>query len=114
MELYELLNKIKQNFQVDETLRAYLFDNKIELIDYTEEIDLPDGHKLDPFFGKLGTLYLQNNKISCIENNSINLITPANYEIFSFLASLIGTEITDYDSYAKLLDITQQDLYQEI
>lgn len=114
MELYELLNKIKQNFQVDETLRAYLYDNKIELIDYTEEIDLPDGHKLDPFFGNLGTLYLQNNKISCIENKSINLITPANCEIFSFLASLIGVEITDYDSYAKLLDIHQLDLYQEI
>lgn len=114
MELYDLLKSIKEHFQVDETLRAYLFDNKIELIDYTSEVELPDGDKLDAFFGNLGILYLEDNKITCIENNSIKLITPANCEIFAYLASLIGTEIIDYDSYAKLLDIRQQDLYQEI
>lgn len=114
MELYDLLKQIKENFQVDETLRAYLYDNRIDLIDFTDEVELPNGQKLDAFYGKLGSLILENNKISCIENNCINLITPANCEIFTFLASLIGVEITDYDSYAKLLNIRQLDLYQEI
>ena len=50
-------------------------------------------------------LYLEDNKITCIENNSIKLITPANCEIFAYLASLIGTEITDYDSYVIAYDV---------
>lgn len=114
MKLYELLNKVKEQFQVDESLRAYLYENKIELVDYTSEVELPDGRTIDPFYGNLGTLCLQGNKITCIENNSIKLITPANCHIFAFLASLIDIEIEDYDNYAKLPSISQIDIYQEV
>lgn len=50
ISLPELMKQIKQIFQVDDKLRAYLYENKIKVIDYTPEIELPDGQKLDEFF----------------------------------------------------------------
>lgn len=50
ISLPELMKQIKHIFQVDDKLRLYLYENKIKVIDYTPEIELPDGQKLDEFF----------------------------------------------------------------
>lgn len=113
MLLKELLKDIKKEFMVDEHLKAYLYENKIELVDFTLgwSDELPDGRLIeqDDVYGNLGTLYLENGKITTIENNSIHLITSANQQIIIYLASLIGITIDDYDSYDKLKNIRQLD-----
>ena len=108
MLLNELLKCIKKQFMVDEKLIAYLYSDKIELVDFTSGFEIPEKDiKGDDFYGFLFTIYLKDNKISCIENNSIHLITPANKDTIIYLANLIDIKIEDYDSYEKLPDISQ-------
>lgn len=113
ISLPELMKQIKSIFQVDDKLRVYLYENKIKVIDYTPEIELPDGQKLDEFFGNLFTIYIDGNKITVIENSSISLITPANAEAIKFLTSLVGKEIEAYEQYPKLPTIKDLD-YKEL
>lgn len=105
MKLKELMTQIKDKFQVDEQLRAYLYKDRIKFIDYTSKCVLKNGKKLDDFYGNLMSIYLKENKISCIECNIINLITPANIEAINFLTSLINIEIEDYNSYKYLTSL---------
>lgn len=115
MKLHDILKEIKQVFEVDESLRAYLYSNKILLIDYTSEVDIDDDHKLDAFYGRLGTIYLnENNEIKTIENECINLITPVNKDSLIHLCNLIGIQIEDYNDFPKLPNIKQINLYEEI
>lgn len=113
MLLKELLKDIKKQFMVDEYLKAYLYENKIELIDFTQgwSDETPDGRLIeeDDFYGNIGTLCLENGEITHIENNSIHLITKSNQQLVIYLASLIGTIIDDYNSYDKLKNIRQLD-----
>lgn len=109
MLLNSLLLDIKKKFMVDDQLKAYLYENKIELIDFTPGFYLSNGEWEDDFYGFLFTIYLEDNKISCIENNSIQLITPVNQQTVIYLASLIGTIIDDYDNYDKLKSISKLD-----
>ena len=112
MLLKELLKDIKREFMIDEQLKAYLYENKIELVDFTSgfEYEVKGEKKVeDDFYGNIGTLYLENGKITHIENNSIHLITKSNQQLVIYLASLIGTIIDDYNSYDKLKNIRQLD-----
>lgn len=112
MLLKELLKDIKREFMIDEQLKAYLYENKIELVDFTSgfEYEVKEEKKVeDDFYGNIGTLYLENGKITHIENNSIHLITKSNQQLVIYLASLIGTIIDDYNSYDKLKNIRQLD-----
>lgn len=102
MKLKELMKQIKRNFLVDEQLRAYLYKDVIRFIDYTSGCTLSNGEELKPHYGSILNIYLENNKISYIECNSISLITPANAELIKFVASLINIEIEDYSSYNYL------------
>ena len=107
MKLKELLNEIKRKFMVDEILKAYLYNDKIELVDYTGAVSLSDGTELKDHYGNLGVIYLDSSKnsISMFENNCIHLITPANKEIVTYMSSLIGLIIEDYEDYDKLPEI---------
>lgn len=110
ISLKQLMEEIKETLMVDEILKAYLYENKIEFVDYTSPVDLENGDKLDDFYGNLCTLYIdKDNKISTIENPSINLITPVNINALRFLTNLIGQEIEDYDQYPKLPSIRELD-----
>ena len=110
ISLKQLMEEIKEIFMVDEILKAYLYENKIEFVDYTSPVDLENGDKLDDFYGNLCTLYIdKDNKISTIENPSINLITPVNIKALRFLTNLIGQEIEAYDQYPKLPSIRELD-----
>lgn len=102
MKLKELMEQIKRNFLVDEQLRAYLYKDVIRFIDYTSGCTLSNGEELEPHYGSLLNVYLKDNKISYIECDSISLITPANANLIKFVASLINTEIEDYNSYDYL------------
>ena len=110
ISLEQLMKDLKREFIVDETLKAYLYENKIEFVDYTSPIDLENGDKLEDFYGNLCTIYIdKENKISTIENSCINLITPVNVKVINFLTSLIGEEIEAYDQYPKLPSIRELD-----
>lgn len=102
MKLKELMEQIKRSFLVDEQLRAYLYKDVIRFIDYTSGYTLSNGEELEPHYGSLLNIYLEGNKISYIECDSINLITPANANLIKFVASLVNIEIEDYDSYNYL------------
>ena len=113
MKLKELMEQIKRNFLVDEQLRAYLYKDVIRFIDYTSGYTLSNGEELEPHYGSLLNIYLEGNKISYIECDSINLITPANANLIKFVASLVNIEIEDYDSYNYLpsfRDIEQSEI----
>lgn len=108
MLLKDLMNEIKEKLMVDEELRAYLYEDKIVFIDFTSGFS-QDGIDLEDFYGTLLTVFIKDKKISCIENESIHLITPVNKNIVSWLTTLIEVEIEDIDKYPKLKSIEDQD-----
>ena len=110
MQLHTLMKLIKNNFMVDEKLKVYIYEDRIDFIDYTSPIDLPDGELLKEFNGLLISLYTKENKIVAIEHHSLNLITPKNKNIYTFLCSLIETSITDLHKFPIITkDCTNED-----
>lgn len=110
MLLKDLLKDIKKNLMVDEQLKAYLYKDRILLIDFTSGFELPEQSiNMKDFYGTIGSLLLKDNKISSIENEIIHLITPANQQTIIYLASLIGTEIDDYDQYEKIKTLRESE-----
>lgn len=112
MQLHTLLKLIKNNFVVDEELRAYIYKNRIEFIDFTSAI-IQDGKQImDDFYGLMFILYYdKDNTITSIEPTSLNLITSGNANMYKFLADLIGQQIGDLNSYPVVPDLDEQ-IYQ--
>lgn len=102
MKLNDLLKNLKYNLHIDDKLKAYLYDDRIEIIDYTSEYVLADGYKVDACYGYMLNLYIKNNTITMFEDKAFKLVTTANKDTLTYLISLIGLEIEDYDNYNKL------------
>lgn len=105
MRLKELGQEISKVFIIEDTLKMYCYENKLEFIDYTPEYKLPNGAIITESYAHFLTLNIKDNKVSCIENSSLTLITPSNKNMIKYLADLIGVEIEDYNDYSKLLSI---------
>jgi len=112
MQLKTLMKLVKNNFMVDEKLKVYIYEDKIEFIDYTSPIELPNGETLKEFNGLLLTIYYRDNKIIALEPRSLSLMTPRNTGIYKFLCDIIGTEIDDLKSYPVISENDNKDLVQ--
>lgn len=102
MQLHTLMKLVKNHFMVDEKLKVYIYEDRIDFIDYTSPIELPDGELLKEFNGLLITIYYKDTKIIALEPHSLNLITPRNTEIYKFLCDIIGAEIADLHKYTVI------------
>ena len=112
MQLHTLMKLVKNNFMVDEKLKVYIYEDRIDFIDYTSPVDLPDGETLKEFNGLLMTIYYRDTKIIALEPHSLSLITPRNKNLYSFLGDLIGQEINDLKSYPVISEKDNEDLVQ--
>jgi hypothetical protein len=84
LKLKDLLLQLKKCLIVDDTLKAYLYKNKIEIIDYTPAISLEEADiNLSEFYGHTIDLIIDNNVISSIDASTFSLFTPANKEVIS-------------------------------
>ena len=102
MKLKALLEELKHVFLIEEELRAYLYEDRIEVCDYTSAIRLTD-RTLDETLCLVATIYVnKENKINIIENRLLNMITTANADMVRFLTNLIGQTVDDYKEYPKL------------
>lgn len=106
MQLHTLMKLIKHNFQVDEELRAYIYNNRIKFIDFTSGFT-QDDITLNDFYGKLLTIYYDEEtlEIKSIEPHCLSIITPVNKEVYKYLADLIGKTIDDLNNYPKTMDL---------
>lgn len=105
MKLYDMMTVIKDKFKVEE-LRAYLYKDKIEFIDFT-----PGYKGSKDFYGGLFTIYVDHNVIISIDNESMHFINDKNKDCISYLIGLIGTEIEGYQYFPKLDSI--ENMYYE-
>lgn len=114
MKLRELLRELKTKFLIDEILKAYLYKDRIEIIDYTSEYEYEDEnkniHKEPDFYGRCITLYLKNNEINYIDPCCISYFTKANKNALIYLLNLIDTIIEDYNDYDKLEDKNKESI----
>lgn len=105
MKTSDFIKELKEHLPAIDTLRAYLYKDKIEVIDYTESFEL-DGIKEEPFYGRVLTIYIEDNKVSVIKNHSFELITPANVEMLKYILSILGVELEDYENHNFNPDIS--------
>ena len=100
MRLRTVMKLIKNQFMVDEELRAYKFNDRIELFEYISPIK-QDGKKvMDEMECRLMTLYYdKNNVITSIEHNCLSLINERNMCLYKCLIKLVGEIIIDLDKY---------------
>lgn len=112
MQLHTLMKLVKNHFMVDEKLKVYIYEDRIDFIDYTSPIELPDGETLNEFNGRLITMYYRDSVIIAIEPQSLNLITPRNTGLYKFLCDLIETKIDDLKSYPVISEKDNEDLVQ--
>ena len=111
MQLHTLMKLVKNNFMVDEKLKVYIYEDRIDFIDYTSPIELPNGETLKEFNGLLLTMYYKDNKIIAIEHHSLNLITPRNTNLYKALCDLIDNEINDLQDYPIIQENSNKDLF---
>lgn len=106
--------KVKENMQVDEELRAYVYEDKIEFVEFTSGIEIPENNiSLKDFCGILFIAYIKEDKICCIEDKCMNIITRANKTAFIFLASLIDIKIDDFNITPKL-ESANTEFYEKV
>ena len=111
MQLHTLLKLLKHGFHVDNELRAYIFNSKLEILEHDPEIKI-DNKVIREFNGLLCTIYFNDkNIITIIEPSSIHTITTANKSLYKTLVDLIGQEITDIKSYSVIEDIYKSSDY---
>jgi hypothetical protein len=109
LKLKDLLIKLKSTLMIEDALKAYLYEDKIELIDYTPAISLEEADVTMPdFYGHTIDLIVEKNVISAIDASTFSLFTPANKEVISELLDLIGATIIDYSEYEKLPSIEER------
>lgn len=106
MKLKDLGKKIRDVYMVDDILKIYCYNDKINFVDYTSEYESSNGEKIKACYGNILTLGIKNNKITYAENPSIGFITKSNKNTIIYIANLIGLDIEDYDQYPKLFDIS--------
>lgn len=104
MQLKELLNELHKKLHIEDSLKAYLYNNHIEICEYTEAVVLENNQVIDDFLGHCLDIIIKNNKIVAIDNKSFSFLTSNNKDIFIYLANLINTDIEDYDLWEKLPD----------
>ena len=114
MQLHTLMKLVKNHFMVDELLKVYVYEDRIDFIDYTGPVELPDGELMKEFNGMLLTMYYKDNTIISIEHHSLKLITPRNIGLYKFLCDLIDTKIDDLRSYPVIPEGTEEDLVQTL
>lgn len=102
MKLREFLKELRCKLLIDDNLKAYLYKDKIEIIDFTPGFDLENGERIEDFYGHVLDIYLEDNKITIIEDRAMKMMTPVNKDTYIYLANLIGLEIEDYSDYEKL------------
>lgn len=102
MKLKDFLKELRYKLLIDDNLKAYLYGDKMEIIDYTPGYELQNGEIIDPFYGHVLDIYFEGNTISIVEDRAMKIITPVNKDTHIYLANLIGLEIEDYGDYAKL------------
>ena len=100
MRLRTVMKLIKNQFMVDEELRAYKYDDRIELYEYISPIDKDGKRILNEMECKLMILYYnKNNVITSIEHSCLSLINERNMCLYKCLIKLVGEIIIDLDKY---------------
>ena len=100
MRLKTIMKLIKNQFMVDDELRAYRYEDRIELFDYVSPIE-QDGKKImDEMECRLLVLYYNKDGIiTTIEHNCLTLLNERNSHLYKCLIKLLGEKIIDLDKY---------------
>ena len=100
MRLYTIMKLIKNQFMVDEELRAYKYDDRIELFEYVSPVEQDGKEVMKSMECRLMILYYNDkNIITAIEHNCLKLLNQRNKNLYKFLIKLIGEPIIDLDKY---------------
>lgn len=115
MKLYDIMKDVKQIFHIDETLRVYIYKDRIDFIDFTSKILDKDGNELVPdFYGKLFSVEYKDKIITIVEPQSLSFMTANNVSLYRYLCSLVHKEIEDLDSFPVIPEYEHEDLAQTL
>lgn len=115
MQLNTLLKLLKHGFHVDEELRAYIYKDRVEIVEHEPEITIVGERVISEFNGLLCIIYYNDkNIITAIEPSSLSLLTTANKALYKTLIDFIGQDIADLKNYPILEDRYKSEIYQSV